>query len=165
MRPLVIAALLMASSPAWALKICAADFQKAVEDTTQGKAASTKIESMYGARKAELEKMQAALDKAIQDYQSRQLILSADAKAAEQQKLAQQDQAFQQKYMQYQNEMQQEYVTALQSLGEKMRTVAQTVGKEQACTVLLDKAVVIYAGADMTDLTSTLVTRYNAQYK
>ena len=165
MRPVVIAALLLASTPAWALKICAADFQKAVEETAEGKSASTRIDTMYGSRKAELQKLQAALDKGIQDYQSRALILSADAKAQEQAKLAQQDQAFQQKYMQYQNEMQQEYVTALGNLGEKMRTVAQTVGKEQACTLVLDKSVVIYSGTEMSDLTSILITRYNAQYK
>jgi Skp family chaperone for outer membrane proteins len=165
MRSLVMTVLLLASGSAWAEKICAADFQKAVEDTNQGKAATTRIESLNNTRSNELEKLKAAYDTAVQDYSSRQMILSADARAAEEQKLMQQQGTLQQKYVQYQEEMQRELMNALQSLGEKMKVVAQTVGKEQACTLMLDKSVVIYSGAELVDLTSVLVTRYNTTHK
>ena len=85
--------------------------------------------------------MQAELEKAIQDYQGRALILSQEAKQAEEQKLGLQEQTFQRTYMQYQQEMQQTYATLLGDLDEKMKTTATAVGKEQGCTIVHDKAV------------------------
>lgn len=151
-------------TPAWAVKLCAIDFQQAMLQTTQGKTAQTKIESMYSTRKAELDRMQKDLEKAIQDYQSRALILSAEAKATEEQKLALQQQNFEQIYLKYQNEMQNTQAQLLGDLDEKMRAVAGVVGKEQTCTAVIDKVVVIYAGPDLADVTAALVTKYNAQH-
>lgn len=165
MRHLVLCfGLLATSAPAFAQKLCVVDFQKAVTDTQEGKSAQTKIDSMYSARKAELDRMQAELEKAIQDYQGRAMILSQEARATEEQKLALQQRTFEQTYMQYQNEMQQTYYSLLGDLDEKMRVIVGGVGKESGCTAVLDKAVVVYAGPDLSDVTATLVTRYNAQH-
>jgi Skp family chaperone for outer membrane proteins len=163
-RNIALVALLLTSAPAWALKLCSIDFQTAVNDTAEGKAAQTKIDGMYSTRKAELERMQTELEKAVQDYQSRQLILSADAKGQEEQKLALQQRTFEQTYMQYQNEMQQTYMGLLGDLDEKMRAIAQAVGKEQGCTAVIDKAAIVYGGPDLADVTQILVTKYNAQH-
>lgn len=153
-----------AGAPAFAMKLCVIDFQKAVTDTAEGKAAQTKIDSMYASRKSELERMQTDLEKAIQDYQSRAMILTGDAKAQAEQKLALQQRNFEQTYMSYQNEMQQTYMSLLGDLDEKMRAIAQNVGKEQTCTAVIDRAVVVYGGPDLADVTATLVAKYNAQY-
>lgn len=166
-RPAMLVAMILAlawSSPAWALKLCAIDFQQAMLQTTEGKSAQTKIETMYAARKAELDRMQKDLEKAIADYQGRAMILSADAKAAEEQKLALQQQNFEQIYLKYQNEMQNTQMQLLGDLDDKMRAIAQIVGKEQTCTAVVDKVVVIYAGPDLADITTQLVTKYNAQH-
>ena len=164
MRRAFAAVLLLVSSNAWATKICFVDFQKAVTDTQEGQAAQKKIDSMYSSRKGELERMQAELEKAIQDYQGRALILSQEAKQAEEQKLGLQEQTFQRTYMQYQQEMQQTYATLLGDLDEKMKTTATAVGKEQGCSVVLDKAVVVYFGSDVADVTTPLVTKYHAAH-
>jgi Skp family chaperone for outer membrane proteins len=163
-RLVVMGFLLIAASPAHAVKLCMIDFQSAVTETAEGKSAQTKIDAMYSTRRGELERMQADLEKAIQDYQSRSMILTGDAKAQAEQKLALQQQTFERTYMTYQNEMQQMYMSLLGDLDEKMRKIAQTVGKEQSCTAVIDKAVVVYAGSDMADVTSTLVAKYNAQH-
>lgn len=165
MRRAFAALLLLVTPNAFAAgKICVVDFQKAVTETQEGQAAQKKIDSMYSTRKGELERMQADLEKAIQDYQSRALILSADAKAAEEQKLGLQEQTFQRTYMQYQQEMQQTYGSLLGDLDEKMRSTATAVGKEQGCSVVLDQAVVVYFGSDVADVTGTLVSKYNAAH-
>ncbi|MEZ4239544.1 MAG: OmpH family outer membrane protein [Myxococcota bacterium] len=165
MRRLVMMGLLsLAAAPAYAGKLCMIDFQTAVTDTAEGKAAQTKIDSMYSSRRGELERMQADLEKAAQDYQSRSMILTGDAKAQAEQKLALQQRTFEQTYMQYQNEMQQTYMSLLGDLDDKMRKIAQAIGKEQGCSVVIDKAVVVYAGDDMADVTGALVTKYNAQH-
>lgn len=156
--------MLVWATEARAEKLCMIDFQTAVTETAEGKSAQTKIDTMYSSRRSELERMQQELDKAIKDYQSRAMILTGDAKAQEEEKLALKQRSFEQTYMQYQNEMQQTYAQLLGDLDEKMRKVAQTVGKEQGCTVVIDKAVVVYAGPDLADVTPTLVSKYNAQH-
>lgn len=163
-RWIVCASLLAVSTPALAEKLCVVDFQKAVTDTQEGKSAQSKIDTMYSARKAELDRMQAELEKAIQDYQGRAMILSPEARGTEEQKLALQQRTFEQTYMQYQNEMQQTYYSLLGDLDEKMRVIVASVGKEGGCTAVLDKAVVVYAAPEMADVTATLVTRYNATH-
>jgi Skp family chaperone for outer membrane proteins len=155
---------LFAASPAFATKVCGVDFQKAVNDTIEGKAAQTKIDGMYSTRKGELERMQSELEKAIQDYQGRSMILAPEARAQEEQKLGLQQQTFERTYQQYQQEMQQTYGSLLGDLDEKMKAVASTIGKEQACTVVLDRAVVVFAGPDFVDVTQLLVDRYNQMH-
>lgn len=155
---------LAATAPAFAADICGVDFQKAVTETAEGKSAQTKIDGMYATRKGELERMQAELEKAVKDYQGRSMILAPDARAQEEQKLGLQQQTFERTYMQYQQEMQQTYQTMLGDLDEKMRAVAQIVGKESGCTVVIDAAVVVYAGSGYSDITPTLIQKYNATH-
>jgi Skp family chaperone for outer membrane proteins len=52
----------------------------------------------------------------------------------------------------------------LGDLDGKMRTIASTVGKENTCSLVIDNAVVVYAGPDAVDITTTLVNRYNAAH-
>ena len=163
-RVLFSAVLLLASANAYATKLCVVDFQTAVTETEEGKSAQKNIDSMYSTRKGELERMQSDLEKAITDFQSRAMILSKEARASEEQKLALQQRTFEQTYQQYQNEMQQTYYTLLGELDEKMRVVAVNVGKESGCAIVLDSAVVVYQGSDVSDISTTLVAKFNAQH-
>jgi outer membrane protein len=160
----VAAFLAFAPGTAFAEKLCTIDFQRAVTDTAEGKAAQSKIDNMYATRKGELERMQGELQKAVDDYQKRAAILSNEARAAEEQKLALQQRTFEQTYMQFQEEMQQTYTSMLGELDGKMREIAVAVGKENTCSVVLDTAVVVYAGSDVLDVTGMLVTRYNSTH-
>jgi outer membrane protein len=156
--------LAFAPSTAFAEKLCTIDFQRAVTDTAEGKAAQSKIDNMYATRKGELERMQSELQKAVEDYQKRAAILSNEARSAEEQKLALQQRTFEQTYMQFQDEMQQTYMSMLGDLDGKMRLIAVAVGKENTCSIVIDTAVVVYAGTDVLDVTGMLVTRYNTTH-
>lgn len=162
----ILAACLLAfASPAFAGTICAVDFQKAVTETNEGKSAQTKIDGMFKSRQDEMAKMQADFEKTVADFQKRAPMLAAEARAAEEQKLMGQQRSLQQTAMQYEQEMQQTYMSMLGDLDAKMRTVAADVGKNKACSVVLDSAVVVYAGADVTDVTLDLVARYNSVHQ
>lgn len=163
-RVLICAALWMAGAPAMANKLCVVDFQTAVTETQEGKSAQKKIDAMYSSRKDELARMQSELEKAIADLQSRAMILSPEARAEEEQKLSLRQRTFEQTYMQYQNEMQQTYFGLLGDLDEKMRTTAGEVGRSNGCSLVLDTAVVVFKAADVLDISSTLVQRYNQQH-
>lgn len=156
---------LFAASPALAGQIAVVDFQRAVTQTVEGKNAQKKIDTMYQSRKAEIDKLKTDLEAAIQDYQSRAMILSDQARAETEQKLGMQQQVFEQKYQTYQQELQQVYGTMLQDLDAKMRTLVTTIAKEKSYSLVIDSAAAVYTGSDVVDMTNDLVTRYDATYK
>jgi outer membrane protein len=162
-RWILVASLMLAAAPAWAGKIAVVDFQRAVTETTEGKAAQTKLDTMYSSRKADIDKMKTDLDAKLADYQSRQLILSPDARKAAENDIMARQQKFESTYQQYQGEMQQTYLSLLQDLDEKMRTLTEKIAKEKAYDIVLDRAAVVYVGGDSVDMTDELIKRYNAK--
>ncbi len=142
--------------------IAVVDFQAAVTMTNEGKTAQSKIDQMYTARKAEIDRMKADFERELSEYQSRAMLLTDSAKAQAEGELMQKQQAFEQKYVSYQQEIQATYGQLLDSLDQKMRAVSVTVAKEKGYTLVLDKQAVVYQAADVVDMTSALVAKYNA---
>lgn len=165
LRSLVAFCLLAASSAALAqdCDVAIVDFERAVTETQEGQAAQQRLDTMYSSKKAEIDQMRADLESDLADYQSRALILSEEARADTEQALMEKQQRFESTYMQYQQEMQQTYFTLLQDLDSKMRAMTGEIAKERGCTVVVDRAVVVYAGPKATDLTNILIQRYDAQ--
>lgn len=161
-RSLFVVAFCLAALPAYAGGIAIVDFQRAVMETTEGKAAQTRLDTMYATRKAEIDKLKADLEGDLADYQSRQLILSDDARATTEKGLIDKQQKFEMKYAEYQQEMQQTYYELLQGLDENMRMMCEKIAKEKAYDVVLDRAAVVYFGGATIDMTDELIRRYNA---
>lgn len=153
---------LLFSFQAWAGGIAVVDFQRAVNETNEGKAAQAKLDGMFSARRGEIEKKQKDLEAKFKDFESRAMILSDTARQEAQQQLMQEQAAFQQLYMQYEGEMQQMYMQMLQDLDTKMRAISEKVAKEKGYDVVLDRAAVVYMGGSTVDMTDALVQRYNA---
>lgn len=160
-RLMVCAALWFVSAPAFANKLCVVDFQTAVNDTSEGKAAKAKLDGMASNRRGQIDKMQADFEKELKDYQNRRSIMSADAVAAEEQKLGLKQQQLQQTAMQFEEEFQRKYMELLSDLEQKMRAVAEATAKASNCTIVIDKAAVVYQASGVTDISAALVSRYN----
>lgn len=160
-RAIAMSLMLAVSTSAWAGGIAVVDFQRAVNETTEGKAAQERLDTMYATRKSEIERLQAELESELQEYQSRAMILSDSARAEAEQELMTKQQRFEGLYMQYQQEMQQAYLSLLQDLDEKMRALSETIAREAGFDLVIDRAAVIYVGPGSTDMTDTLITRYN----
>lgn len=165
LRSIFLFVLLFATVPAWAGKIAVVDFQRAVQETEKGKSAQKQIDAMYDSRKGEIEKMQSSLEKEIQDFQSRAMILSEQARAEQEQQLIMKQQRFQQTYMQYENELQQTYSTLLSDLDQKMRTLSAVIAKEKGYDLVIDRQVVVHQGGEVIDMTGDLVARFNQTHK
>jgi outer membrane protein len=165
MPRLVLSALLFAALPASAaeLKICVVDPEEAINQTVEGKGAQTKLETMFAAREAEIEKKKKALEKEFQDYESRQAILSDEARRAAEEGLLAKREELQAFVYQAEQEMQSTYMSLLQGMEEKLMSVAQGLGAGKGCTILLNKAAVVYQGAGVTDLTADLVKAYDSK--
>lgn len=161
-RVLAFALALTLAHPAFAGGIAVIDFQRAVNETNEGKAAQAKLDGMYSSRRGEIEKMERELATEIEDFKSRAMILSESARGDAEQQLMAKQQRFQQLYVQYEQEMQQTYLTLLQDLDTKMRTISEKVAKEKGYDLVIDRAAVVYMGGTTVDMTDELVKRYNA---
>lgn len=159
---LFVFSFVVAAAPAWASGIAVVDFQRAVMETTDGKAAQDKLDTMYASRKSEIDKLRSDLEGDFADYQARQMILSDEARAETEKGLVEKQQKFEAKYGQYQEEMQKTYYALLQDLDEKMRILCEKIAKEKTYDVVLDRAAVVYAGGTTIDMTDELIRRYNA---
>ncbi|MEO0600176.1 MAG: OmpH family outer membrane protein, partial [Myxococcota bacterium] len=135
-----------------------------VTETAEGKAAQKRLDSMYSSKRGELERMQSDLQKKATDLQSRQSILSPDALQKEQQELYVKQAEFEQTYMRFQDEFQKTYSAMLGELDTKMRAIAGKTAQSKSCSILLDKAAVVYAGSDVADVSSSLVDRFNREH-
>ena len=162
-RWFTVLVLLIVSVPAWAGTIAIVDFERAVNETEEGQEAQKRLDTMYSTRKDEIERLRKELETDMEDYKSRQLILSEDARAETEKKLMEKQQTFESTYSQYQSEMQETYYMLLQDLDTKMRALTEKIAKEKGYSLVIDKAAVVYVGDDTVDMTDLLIKRYNAQ--
>jgi outer membrane protein len=155
---------LLAGSNAHAadLKICVVDAQTALNETAEGKAAQTRLESMFAAKKAELDKMQTDLQKEMTDYESRKMILSDTARQTTEKGLLEKQQKFQALVMQSEQDMQQQYMTLLSGMEDKLMKTAEALGAKSGCTILFPKEATIYAGPGVVDLTAQIIKDLDA---
>ena len=109
LRLLMAVLMLGVSVNALAGTLAVVDFEKAVKETREGVEAQAKLDKMYSARKVEIERLRAELQKNMEDYQSRSMILSDDARLEAERELLGKQQRLEQTYSQYQQEMQQTY--------------------------------------------------------
>lgn len=163
-RFLLTSALLLAAAPAQA-GTCIVDFQTAVTETEEGKAAQKRIDTMLESRRNEVARMQTELEQEMKDLQSRAMILSDDARAEAEQALMTKQARFQQTAMQYETELGQTYQVLLSELDQKMRSLSITIAKEKKCDMLLDAGAIVYSGPAVDDITNELVAKYNTIHK
>ena len=150
------------SVPALAGGIAFVDFQSAVNDSNRGKSAQKRLEQMYAARKSEIDKQKSDLEQAFAQYDQQKLILTDEARAQAEQSLMMKQQQLQQDMMKYQTEMEQNYSNELAKLDAELRTLSGTIAKEKGFDLVIDKAVVVYSGPAVTDMTAEVIRRYNA---
>jgi outer membrane protein len=166
-RLFVAFALLFAfASPAFAQtapKIGSVDFQRALNEVAEGKAASTRLQSMMAEKEKAVQQMKTNLEKMQSEYEKQQVILSDAARKQKEEELYGAQMQFQQAYARHQGEMQQAYYGAMETLIEKMRKLAQTIGTEKGYTLIIEvnEGGVVYS-APAIDITDELIKRYNA---
>ncbi|MCO4743169.1 MAG: OmpH family outer membrane protein [Proteobacteria bacterium] len=154
---------LLFATVAQAGTLAVVDFERAVNETDEGKSAQTQLETMYATRKAELDAMGKELEGELADYQTRSQVMTDAARAELEAGIVAKQQRFQQLYQQYEQEMQTTYYQLLADLDKKMRALTGTIASENGYALVVDKAAVVYSGGDTVDMTDTLIQRYNAK--
>jgi outer membrane protein len=148
------------------LKIAIVDVQAAILQTNEGKAAREKIEKDVTKKRQELVDQQKNLKKLQDEFQAQQAVLSDAEKQAKQKEFQTKLQAFQQAQMTFEQESRQKEAGALQKIFINIQTEVKKIAKEKGFDMVFDKsaAVLLYAN-NTTDITSQVVSLYNADYK
>ena len=146
-------------------KVATVDFQRAINEVAEGKAAKTRLESMYAEKKAALDRMQANLQQKQADYQKQAVVLSETARKQKEEELNNDMMALQQAYMRYEGEFNQAYMGAMDTLLQRMRKIAEQIGQERGYTLVIEitEGGIVYSSASV-DITEELIKRYNAQH-
>ncbi len=148
---------------AQAVKIATVDFQRAISEVNEGKAAKARLEKMFDEKRMALQKMEQQLMTAQADYEKQAMVLSDAARKAKEQELMQAQASFQQTYMQSEQDFQMAYGQAMDGLITKMKTLTEVLAKEKGYSLVIEvnEGGVVYTSPAF-DLTADLITRYNA---
>jgi Skp family chaperone for outer membrane proteins len=165
-RFLFLALTLCLTAPAaLAQSIGVIDFMAAAEQTAEGKRANDKLEATYATRQAELQKMKADFEKELLELQNASVMMSPELLGERQQALSMKQGELQQRAMMAEQELGQMQMDLTSDIGEKMRVLAEQIGREKGMDIVLDKAVAVYIGSAVKDLTADLIAKYNATHK
>jgi len=169
MRTLIAAALLLlfcfGTVHAAEVKIAYVDMQKALNVSEAGKEAKEKInvrvkefETLLDARKADLEKLQAELEK-------QSLLLSEAARGEKERSYQQKVKEFQRFTKDAQEELQQQDADFTRSILRNMMTVVQSLGKKEGYSLILEKteSSILYA-SESIDITDAVIKAFDAQF-
>ncbi len=156
----LITALFSGSAFAADAGIAVVDFNRAVAETAEGKAALQRLQSMANGKQAEIAQKEAEITTLQQEYESKAAVLSDTARRDYEQRLQQAYAEYQQMGMMLSQEMQNAELQVMAQLETKLMGVTEKVAKEKGYSVVLRSEVVVFA--DRPDITDEVVKRFDA---
>jgi outer membrane protein len=160
----LLAGLVGGSAAAQAVKVGVVDFTRAINETTEGKGAQSRLDSMVAGKKAELEQMEASLKALAKEYQTKGPTLSVEARQSYEQRLYQGQMELQQSAAMNEQAMQAQYVQVMDTVFNSLKAHAEAIGKAEGFTVILESSQggVLFA-MDGIDLTDRVIARANGR--
>jgi outer membrane protein len=145
------------------IKIGYVDLQKAITETSTGKAARKELEKEYNAKKDELQKKEANIKKMQEDLEKKKAVLTDEVRQAKAAELQGEMMKFQQLYQQSQISMQKKEQELTKPVLEKLQGVLEKIAKDGGYTVILEKSEqsVLWAKKEL-DVTDELVKKFEA---
>ena len=155
----------MSMGVASAQSIATVDFQRAINESKKGAAAQGQLEAAFKEKQDAIASMEKELMTKQEEYQKQAMVLTDTARAAKEQELMQLRAVYQQTAYQAEAEMQQTYGKLMEGLIVELQEVAEKIGTEKGYMLVLEvtEGGVIYSGKGVTDITDTLIARYDAQ--
>lgn len=154
------------SSPSAELKVAVVDFQRAINETEEGKQAERTLNSALAEKKKKFEIMKGELEGMRQDFEKQRLVLSGkpleEKRNALQQKLIELEQTG----AGYEQEMMQKKAEALKKIVIGLQEVVQQIGQKEAYDFIFEKSqggVLFSSGAE--DITERVIQTYNTRPK
>jgi outer membrane protein len=162
LAPLAVLMILLTAAPAMAqTKIAVVDFQRALNESTEGQKAKQNLEERFEKARLKLEAERATVQQMQEDLEGQKVMLSSEALIEKENALQQKMLEFQQLVLENQQEMAMLEQEMTGSILEKLYKIAQGVAAEDGFNLVIEASAVVYNNGTM-DLTPKVISRYNA---
>ena len=145
-------------------KIGYVNFQKALAELDEAKAARTRLEGIKEQKQKDLDKAQDQLKKDKETFDKQSATMSDQAKQQKAEDLQKRFIDLQQNFEKGRAELAQKENEEFQPIVAKMRTIINSIAQKEGFTMVFDAGGIAYA-PDSLDLTPQLVRNYNEQNK
>jgi len=145
-------------------KIGYVNFQKALAELDEAKAAKSRLEAMKDQKQKDLDKAQEALKKDQETFQKQAATMTEQARVEKGEALQKRFIELQQSFEKGRAELAQKETDEFQPIVQKMRAIITAIAQKEQFTMVFDAGGIAYA-ADSLDLTPQLVRTYNDQNK
>lgn len=146
-----------------AVKIGVVDMARVINETTEGKAAKSRLEREMTRRQNELDRKQREFETFAADLESSFEMLTDDAKQQRAMEYQAKATELQQLYGSHQQELAQAEASATQRIVERVIAVVRDIASRGSYTLVLDNAAIVYAGSG-TDLTDQVIRAYDEKH-
>lgn len=152
----------MSSSP----KVCIINVQSAILRTYEGIEAKKRIESEVEKERQEILSKENQFNKLSSEFEEQRSLLPDSDKKAKEKELKIKYQELQQSQISFQQNARKKELTATQEIYQKMTVIVKKVRKVEKCNFAFDSgAGVLLDADDVTDITSKIIEKYNAENK
>lgn len=156
----------LASSPSLAQtpKVCLVNFQRALNEVSEGKKAKEDLKKDFERKQKDLEGKQNQLKKLQEELQAKSAALSQSA-------LRQKEQEYRQKFLDLQKslgqarqELASKEAKLTQEIILKLKQISQDIGKSKGCDLVVESSqeTILYA-KDSKDLTDEVIKKHNSK--
>lgn len=142
------------------------DFQRALNETQEGKAAKARLKSEFDLKQKELDGVQNSLKVMKDGLEKQKLALSADAMKQKEGEYRDKFIELQKKLADFRTELQQKELQYTGDIITGLRKIVQEIGAKDKYTLIFERGqdVILYAPT-ATDLTTQLIAAYNTRPK
>lgn len=166
LRLAVLATALAAAPAARAeFKLGFVDFQRALRETDEGKAATANLKKDFDEKQKVLTSRSEEVKRLQEDLQRQGALLTPEAKMAKGAELERKMMEAQELYMKLQQELSVKERDAMRPLNDKMMVLAREIAQADGFTVIVDRSEsgLVYAPESL-DLTNELIRKFNARF-
>ena len=157
----VVLTLTLCAGGARAQKLAFVDIQRAIEGTTEGKAAVAKLKGDVEKKQKELEGKRDELKKMDEDLSKQAAILKPDAVEKKRQELQQRFQGLQEALMRSQQEIAEKERKALAPIQERVMRAIAAIAQRDKFMAVLQQQVVLWPQQSEMDITNEVIRKAN----
>ena len=148
------------------VKLAFVDLRRALNETTEGKAAMAKLAKLKDKLQKKIEKEEKKIMDMKSSLEKQQKILTKEAMQKKVEEYYAAVNELQQSYMQFQRELSSKEADLTQGILVKMQKILAQIGKSEGFTMIYDMSSgAVVWGPSHLDLTDRLIQKYNSQYK
>ncbi len=146
-------------------KLAYVDFQRAIKEVEEGKAAGAALKRDFEEKQKQLNSKSEEVKRLQEDFQKQAALLTPEAKAAKGAEIERKMMETQEFYVKLQQDLSGKEREAMRPLADKMTAIVREIAEADGFTMIFDRdsAGLVYAPSSL-DVTNELIRKYNAKY-